>query len=120
MTLLQAPDEVMRRVPTQSEIDLLVCFVNRIEPALATSIGRLLYDARLRSMLVLSHWRLEWGENWLHNLQIVPESASMSRGVLVPGARLMPDNKLQIREMDCYKMCDMRLLIDQMISDQTP
>lgn len=119
MTVRRAPDEALQLLPAASEVDLLVCFVNGVQPGLAEGIGRLLYDARVRKMLILSHQRLEWGKDWLHNFQTAPLSAKRSGNVLVPTSdQLMREERLEIREMDYYRSVDMRMLIDELLSNR--
>ncbi len=114
--LRTGPDEAADQFSDQADIDLLVCFINRLEPGLATKVQRLLYDSRISKMLILTHMRTNLHADWTNHFGTVPAAARREKNVLVPAdGRMMGTDRLQIREMDFYKSMDMRILVDELL-----
>ena len=114
--LRSEPDDAADLFPPSKDIDLLVCFINRLEPSVATRLHRLLYDSRISKMLILTHMRHNLNADWTNHFATVPAAARREKNVLVPADdRMIGADRLQIREMDYYKSMDMRILVDELL-----
>ena len=116
-TVFDGPEDAMKRVPKEATIDLLVCFVNEVNPRLASDIVPVLFDQRVKIMLILAERRMEWDASWLQNMNTLSTTAyKIPSGIYVPRTSEIPEERLQIREMDHYKTMDMKNLINRLLS----
>ena len=109
-------DEIAALLPPDHKINLMVSFVNRIQPNLAPHIAKAIIDERFGVHVVLSHMPIEIANSWYHNFAVIPRSTSGPDDAVTEPEKELIGERLQIREMGSYRTRDMSQLIDLLVS----
>lgn len=117
VTVFDTPQKTMTQLPKEEQIDLLVYFIDKVDPRLAIEITPLLFENRMKSLLVLSKMRVDWDAPWLQNFSTLPTRAVKdTSGIFIAKDYEIPASQFQIRELDHYKRSDIQLLLKQLLS----
>lgn len=99
-----------------ASIDLLACFVDKVEPTHAQNVWDVLQTNRLGMVLLLSHFPLNVDQDWLWNFRSVALVTKKSAGgIEIPHEHSEDDDTVQIRELTYFKSIDMKNLVQKLV-----
>jgi hypothetical protein len=104
------------REPEMS-IHLLACFKDALEPNIIDDLKIYAADPRIRTVVVLTRTRMNFQEDWVHNITMPPPAEKRPSGIFVSGGEDPEESviELHVRELDSFRRYDMNRLSNDIL-----
>ncbi len=115
----KTPTQALEYFPEGTRVDLLTCFVPRVDPCVAVETGRLALREGVNTVLVLSYYPIRDKADWIDNMKILPRYAKKTpdSNICLPSDEMI-GSKLQFHELTGFSEKDFTPLIDSVMENQ--